>query len=105
MLTQLTEPKFKEIESDMMDECQKHGTIKKLVVPRPNHLLPEPSDKVCQITGRYKLNLGAGFIYVQFNHQLEADSMIKAITKRAYFGRRVIAKYYSEVAMVNDIYM
>lgn len=64
MLTSITEAKMKEIEADMLEECQKHGIVKQLVVPRPNHLLTQSLEKVCQITGRYNLNYGAGFIYV-----------------------------------------
>jgi len=89
----------------MKEEAARYGSLSSLVMPRPNHLLQDSVVRICSSTGRYKLNTGAGFVYVQFATEEDASKFAEGIQKRAYYGRRVIANFYSDLAFNSGIYL
>ena len=60
-----TNEQFVEVETDIRNECSKHGTVTQVYVPRPNFLLGTAAELTySDVTAAYNLNLSAGLAYV-----------------------------------------
>jgi splicing factor U2AF 65 kDa subunit len=75
---------YEELVEDVADECNKHGMVKAIVIPRSTHSysIEKPS-----IVGK---------IFVKFSDVPGAAKAIKAISGRRFNGKVVIAEYFDQ---------
>ena len=83
---------YEGLKEDILDECNNHGSVRSLVVPRPS-MIGEDID--CP---------GKGHIFVQFSNQEGAEKTKNAVSGRTFGGIAVVVYYYPETLFVKEVY-
>ena len=83
---------YEGLKEDILDECNKQGSVRSLVVPRPSMI---GEDTNCP---------GKGHIFVQFSNQEGAEKTKNAVSGRTFGGNPVVVYYYPETLFVKEIY-
>ena len=68
---------------DVSEECNEHGTVRSIIIPRPS-------------LARDDLSSGVGFIFVQFTSEEGCARALTAVHGRSFNGQLVQATFYSE---------
>lgn len=74
---------YEELQEDVADECNKHGTVKSVVIPRVPSGSSDPVD-------------GLGYVFVYFTNTDGAGKAKAVIHGRSFNGKSVQATYYPE---------
>jgi len=72
-----------EIVEDVMEECQKYGTIVELKIPRPS--------------GGSRQSAGVGKIFIKYDTAESAKKALQALAGRKFADRTVVTTYFDEV--------
>lgn len=72
-----------EIVEDVMEECQKYGTIVELKIPRPS--------------GGSRQSAGVGKIFIKYDTAESAKNALQALAGRKFADRTVVTTYFDEV--------
>jgi len=83
---------YEGLKEDILDECNNHGSVLSLIVPRPS-MIGEDMD--CP---------GKGHIFVQFSNQEGAEKTKNAVSGRTFGGNPVVVYYFPESIFVKQIY-
>jgi splicing factor U2AF subunit len=89
---------FKDILSDVKDECSKFGTVEKVVIPRP-YMESKEEDESGPRTG-----VGVGRIFVLFNDTTSSQKAQATLNGRLFNENTVKATFYQESDFRNRIY-
>ena len=74
---------YQDLVEDVKDECQKHGSVTSVVIPRG-------------IKGGWESNIGEGFIFVEYTSSTEATKARSVLAGRKFNGKVVQVVYYPE---------
>lgn len=80
---------YEELQEDIADECNNHGTVRSIVIPRPN---PGGDES------------GVGEVFVCFTHAEAAERTRKAVNGRTFGGSKVKAVFYPEDLFHSKVY-
>ena len=80
----LDDAEYQDIMEDVRSECERHGTVTSVYIPRPDGTDAEPQ--------------GVGRVYVQFEHTPQCEAALRAIAGRQFDGRTVICAYVRDEA-------
>ena len=69
---------------DVSEECNEHGTVRSIVIPRPSF-------------ARDDLSSGVGLIFVHFTSEEGCARALTAVHGRSFNGQHVQATYYKEM--------
>ena len=83
---------FEELQEDVADECNRHGTVRTVAIPRPNGVRVEDY-----------ADTGVGYVFVQFTTIEGAGKARSAISGRCFSGRTVHAGFYPEELFLNKV--
>lgn len=72
-----------EICEDVMEECQKYGTILEMKIPRPS--------------GGSRQSSGVGKIYLKYETPEHAKKALESLAGRKFADRTVVTTYFDEV--------
>ena len=67
---------------DVSEECNEHGTVRSIVIPRPSF-------------ARDDLSSGVGLIFVHFTSEEGCARTLAAVHGRSFNGQQVQASFYS----------
>ena len=71
-----------ELMEDVSEECNEHGTVRSIVIPRPSF-------------ARDDLSSGVGSIFVQFTSEEGCARALNVVHGRSFNGQKVQATFYS----------
>merc|ERR1711871_264071 len=85
------EEAFEEPKEDILEECNEHGSVLSLIIPRPS----DGSDNAtCP---------GQGYIFVQFANQDGAEKTKNAVSGRTFGGNPVVVFFYPESLFMKGV--
>jgi len=90
---------FKDISSDVKDECSKFGQIERVVIPRPVAESKGPEDSEGP-----RIGIGVGRIFVMFKDTDGAQKAQNALNGRLFNENAVKASFYPESEFNNGIF-
>ena len=87
---------YEELVEDIRDECQSHGTVEDLRIPRPVKRDKSAGHQAMQEAQRQDEASGVGRVYVKFADSQAANSALNALAGRSFAGRSIIATLLSD---------
>lgn len=89
---------FSDLLIDIEEECEKHGKLAGVVIPRPIAAQDDQADKQAssQRGPRVPLGQGTGRIFVRYEQVESAVAAQAKLHGRSFEGHRVVASFYPE---------
>jgi len=89
---------YEELQEDVADECNKHGTVRTVVIPKP-----VAGSTVGTGGDAASLGPGVGYVFVSFTTSEGAGKARGAIAGRKFNGKTVEAVFYPEDLFQNKV--
>jgi len=89
---------FKDIVSDVKEECSKFGAVEKVVIPRP------ASESKVEDPEGPRVGVGVGRIFVKFKDTDASQKAYTTLNGRLFNENVVRANFYSETDFNNKMY-
>ncbi len=95
---------YEDLIEDIANECNNHGTVKTIIVPRPNKEVAK--DIPLSTSGQALKAMGEeiGMIFVQFTHEDGAIKAKKAVSGRTFNGNNVVAHFYPDELFLAKVF-
>lgn len=95
---------FNDLLIDIEEECEKHGTLSSVVIPRPIAAEGDKDDKQASSHSgpRVPAGQGTGRIFVRYESVESAVAAQAKLHGRSFEGHRVVASFYPEDKLANQ---